>query len=267
MAVINPDLKAAISWIFHDATVTQDNTSIVMIRRVEMNQNIEYMLDMEASKLLSRIIKEADAVQIQCEDLDEVGKFRITFLLPGNLGKSEIVQIKAHKIRTVEEYQQEVENQKRMVFEALGMNERESYRPSVDFDPQDEESVRLEALQAFDWMDNQAEKRMNVDFAKWKTSRELAKLVEETNFGVFDEKSVRNPEPDEDHASMFVVFRREFEDLGFFLWNLTGDLKDRFADMLRLSDGMDITVGFYDDEKSIEILLGVDDVYIGEITE
>lgn len=262
------DARAALARIFHDATVAQTGNDLVMSRRVELNQNIEYMFDREISGILSRIIQKADAVQVLCDESDGIGRLRITFLLPGNPGESGITQIaSSSKTKTVWEYREEVEQEKERVYQALAENERESYEPSRDFDPTDEESVRLEVQKALDWVNAQAGKRMVVDFGKLKQSRELEKLVNSTNFGVFDEKTVTKAEPNDDHASMLAVLRSEFEDRGYFLWNLMGAEKDRFSEMLRLSDGIDITVGFYDDELSIEFLLGVDDVYMEEVPE
>lgn len=262
------DARAALARIFHDATVAQTGNDLVMSRRVELNQNIEYMFDREISESLSRIIQKTDAVQVLCDESDGIGRLRITFLLPGNPGESGITQIASRsKTKTVWEYREEVEQEKERVYQALAENERESYEPSRDFDPTDEESVRLEVQKALDWVNAQAGKRMVVDFGKLKQSRELEKLVNSTNFGVFDEKTVTRAEPNDDHASMLAVLRSEFEDRGYFLWNLMGAEKDRFSEMLRLSDGIDITVGFYDDELSIEFLLGVDDVYMEEVPE
>lgn len=262
------DARAALARIFHDATVAQTGNDLVISRRVELNQNIEYMFDREISESLSRIIQKADAVQVLCDESDGIGRLRITFLLPGNPGESGITQIASRsKTKTVWEYREEVEQEKERVYQALAENERESYEPSRDFDPTDEESVRLEVQKALDWVNAQAGKRMIVDFGKLKQSMELEKLVNGTNFGVFDEKTVTRAEPNDDHASMLAVLRSEFEDRGYFLWNLMGAEKDRFSEMLRLSDGIDITVGFYDDELSIEFLLGVDDVYMEEVPE
>ena len=262
------DARAALARIFHDATVAQTGNDLVMSRRVELNQNIEYMFDREVSESLSSIIQKADAVQVLCDESDGIGRLRITFLRPGNPGESGITQIASRsRTKTVREYREEVEHEKERVYQALAENERESYEPSRDFDPTDEESVRLEVQKALDWVNAQAGKRMVVDFGKLKQSRELEKLVNDTNFGVFDEKTVTRAEPNDDHASMLAVLRSEFEDRGYFLWNLMGTEKDRFSEMLRLSDGIDITVGFYDDELSIEFLLGVDDVYMEEAPE
>lgn len=262
------DARAALARIFYDATVAQTGNDLVMSRRVELNQNIEYMFDREIAGILSRIIQKADAVQVLCDESDGIGRLRITFLLPGNPGESEITQIASRsRTKTLREYREEVEQEKERVYQALAENERESYEPSRDFDPTDEESVRLEVQKALDWVNAQAGKRMVVDFGKLKQSRELEKLVNSTNFGVFDEKTVTRAEPNDDHASMLAVLRSEFEDRGYFLWNLMGAEKDRFSEMLRLSDGIDITVGFYDDELSIEFLLGVDDVYMEEVPE
>lgn len=255
--------RAMIARVFYDATVAQTGNDLVVIRRVEMNQNIEYMFDQETAGILSCIIQKSDAVQVLCDEPDGVGRLKITFLLPGNPGESGITQVESHgKVKTVQEYREEAERQKQKVYEALMENDRESYEPSRDFDPTDESSVRLEAQKALDWIASRAGKRMLVDFEKLKRSRELEKLVNGTNFGVFEEKTVTMPSPDDDHASMLAVLRSEFENRGYFLWNLTEDEKDRFSEMLSISEGVDITVGFYDDELSIEFLLGIDDVYI-----
>lgn len=276
MAMMNPaeakdfadEARSMTARIFHDATVAQTGNDLVISRRVEMNQNIEYSFDREITGILSRIIRKADAVQVLCDESDGIGRLRITFLLPGNPGESGITQVASRsKTKTLREYREEVEHQQRNVYEALAENERESYEPSRDFDPMDEESVRLEAQKALDWIAAKAGKRMVVDFGKLKQSRELEKLVNGTNFGVFEEKTVTRAEPNDDHASMLAVLRSEFEDRGYFLWNLIGTEKDRFSEMLRLSDGVDITVGFYDDELSIEFLFGVDDVYMEEVPE
>lgn len=259
----------AATRVFQDATVSQSKNMVTVNYRVEMGQNIEHEVIPELSELLSLMINTSERVYFHCFDDGSVGNFKINFILPDSSGISEpeITKIETSSgIKTAAEYRKGLERQELALREMLSkIPTRESYKVSDEFDPDDEASIRREFEKALKWMNDTADPRMNVDFQKLKQSKELSNLVESTNFGVFTEKTITKPEPNEDFSSSLVTLRNEFEDTGFFKWNLVGELKDKFADMIMLSDGVFITVGFYDDEKSIEFLLGVNDVFIGKI--
>lgn len=262
-------MLTAATRVFPDASVSQSKNTITVHYRVEMGQNIEHEIIPEFSGLLSLMVNTAERVYFHCFDTASIGNFKISFVLPDSPGMSESEVSKIEMsggIKTTAEYRKELERQESTLREMLSkMPARESYQVSEEFDPDDEASIRREFEKALQWMSDKADRRMNVDFQKLKRSKELSRLAERTNFGIFTERTITQPEPNEDFPSLLIGLRSEFEDLGYFKWNLTGELKNKFADMLMLSDGVFVTVGFYHDEKSIEFLLGVNDVFIGKI--